>query len=145
MNIWQFQFHLTRRLLIWSVLSMVTGGLLQVPRNRFTRGMGQQFAAWGLVNALIAIFGQRSAQKQVAQLPEPPATETITHEAQNLRNILWINTGLDVGYVAGGTALALTKGKTDPGWRGHGIGIIIQGALLFFFDLFHALKIRNPD
>jgi hypothetical protein len=143
MNIWQFQSKLTQHLLIWSLLSMMVGSLLQISRKRFFRGLGQQFAAWGFIDALIAVFGNRAAQNRYLQHADPLASEVTASETSKLRKILWINAGLDVGYVAGGTALALTKGKTDTGWRGHGIGVIIQGGFLFFFDLFHALKLRT--
>jgi carboxylesterase len=51
---------------------------------------------------------------------------------------LWINTGLDVLYIAGGITLASILGPGNPGWLGHGWGIMVQGAFLFFFDLIHA-------
>ncbi|HAX70778.1 MAG TPA: hypothetical protein DCY14_14295 [Anaerolineae bacterium] len=63
-------------------------------------------------------------------------------EIANLKRILLINTALDVLYVAGGIALILTFGAANPEWRGHGWGIIVQGGFLFFFDLFHALKLK---
>ena len=143
MNIWQFQSVLTRRLLIWSIFSMVIGGLLQIPRDRFARGVGQQFTAWGLIDALIAIIGQRASQKRRAQLVDPLANKVTAREARNLSKLLWINTGLDTGYVAGGAALAFTKRKSNSTWYGHGIGVIIQGVFLFFFDLLHALRLQN--
>ena len=142
-NIWEFQSSLSRRLLIWSFVSMVIGVILQTPRDRFTGGLGKQFAAWGLIDAMIAIFGERTAKKRATQLTDPLATNIMEHESRKLHTLLLINTGLDVGYIIGGTTLALTKGKNDPGWRGHGIGVIIQGAFLFFFDLIHTLKIER--
>ena len=139
MNIWKFQSNLSRRLLAWSFLSMLIGVLLQTRRARFTRGLGQQFAGWGLIDAMIAIFGERVSKKRAALLTDPLALDITERESRKLRKILLINTGLDVGYAVGGAALVLTKGKSDPGWRGHGFGVIIQGSFLFFFDLFHAL------
>jgi len=113
MNIWQFQSDLTRRLLIWSLLSMFIGVLAQIPRDRFMRGLGQQFTAWGFVDALIAIFGARAAQKRADQLPDPQSLEITVSESHKLRNILWVNTCLEVGYIAAGSILTLTKGKTN--------------------------------
>jgi hypothetical protein len=34
-----------------------------------------------------------------------------------------------------------TKGKADAQWRGHGWGIFVQGKFLFWFDLYHALRV----
>ncbi|MFC1997733.1 DUF6992 family protein [Chloroflexota bacterium] len=141
MNIWQFQSTLTRRLLVWSILSIVFGTLLQVPEDRFARGLGKQIAAWGFIDALIAIFGNQFAKNRAARQPDPLAAQIVQDERDKLSKLLWVNTGLDVGYTTGGSVLALTKGKTDPGWRGHGIGIIIQGAFLFIFDLYHSIKL----
>jgi hypothetical protein len=143
MNIWQFQSNLTRRLLIWSFLSMIGGALLQISRNGFLRGMGVQFTAWGLIDALIAVFGDQAAKKRATQLRDPMAPEVIRSEIQKLRKILWVNSGLDMGYVSGGAAMALIKGKNDDSWRGHGIGVVLQGAFLLIFDLFHASKLSD--
>ena len=140
-HIWEFQTSLSRRLLLWSIISIFGGLILQIPRSRFASGMGIQFSAWGLIDAIIAVFGDRAAKKRAAQLPDPLANEIIEHESHKLFKILLVNTGLDVGYILVGSRLALTKGKKDPGWRGHGIGIIIQGAFLFIFDLVHLLMI----
>ena len=140
-NIWEFQSILSRRLLFWSIISIFGGLILQFPRNRLSNGIGVQFSAWGLIDAIIAVFGDRTAKQRAAQLPDPLAKEIVDHESHKLYKILLANTGLDVGYMLGGSALALTKGKNDPGWRGHGIGIIIQGAFLFIFDLVHMMLI----
>ena len=140
-NIWDFQSNLSRRLLLWSIISIFGGMVLQIPKNRFVSGMGIQFSAWGLIDAIIAIFGERAAKKRAAQLPDPLISEIVDSESHKLYKILLVNTGLDVGYMLGGSAVSLTKGKIDPGWRGHGIGIIIQGAFLFIFDLVHLLLI----
>jgi hypothetical protein len=140
-NIWEFQSILSRRLLLWSIISIFGALILQIPRSRFTSGMGIQFSAWGLIDAIIAVFGDRSAKQRAARLPDPLAKDIVDRESQKLYKILLVNTGLDIGYMLGGSALSLTKGKADPGWRGHGIGIIIQGAFLFIFDLVHMLLI----
>jgi hypothetical protein len=69
----------------------------------------------------------------------------LAREARNLRRILLINTGLDVLYVTGGIALALTLGADNPFWRGNGWGVVVQGGFLFAFDLFHALCAPTPE
>ena len=144
-NIWEFQSSLSRRLLLWSMVSIIGGLILQIPRSRFTSGMGIQFSAWGLIDAIIAIFGDWAAKKRAAQLADPLASDITELESRKLYKVLLVNTGLDAGYMLGGSALTLTKGKTDPGWRGHGIGIIIQGAFLFIFDLVHVLLIGRKS
>ena len=146
-HIWKFQTSLSRHLLFWSIFSIFGGLILHIPRSRLANGIGIQFTVWGLIDAIIAIFGERAAKKRFAQLPDPMADEIADRESHKLYKILLVNTGLDIGYMLGGSALSLTKGKSDPGWRGHGIGIIIQGVFLFIFDLVHMLligrKIQN--
>ncbi|MBZ0295239.1 MAG: hypothetical protein K8L99_21930 [Anaerolineae bacterium] len=64
-------------------------------------------------------------------------------EAQNLRRILWLNAFLDVLYVTGGGWLARNRGQDKLFWRGIGRGIMLQGVMLFVFDVLHARQV--PD
>ena len=56
---------------------------------------------------------------------------------QKLLNILWLNTGLDLGYAAVGLTLVIV------GWRwerrlgavGAGLGVVVQGLALALLDL----------
>jgi hypothetical protein len=145
-DFWNFQRQLTRRLLVWSGVSVLAGLLLQLRSGTFWPAFGQQSAAWGAIDAAIAFFGQRRADQRAAE-PDAGEPQVQRQEARQLRRILWINTFLDIFYMAGGAWLIGTKGKDDEGerWRGHGWGIIIQGAFLFFFDLVHALLIDSGD
>jgi hypothetical protein len=144
-----FARRVSLRLLVWSALSMVTGALLWWQGRPFGRGFGVQALAWGAIDALIAAFGllgQRGAgaPAAVGSPSQDPAAEADA-AASRLRRLLWFNALLDVGYVAGGVALARTKGRSDPHWRGHGWGIVVQGAFLFVFDVYHALRVpRRP-
>ena len=131
MNIWDYQRILTRRLIQWALISLGIGGLL-ASGSRFWRGVGGQFIGWALVNLGIAWFGIRTSEDRRIALPDPLAPEVLDREAHNLRQLLWINTALDLLYVAGGRWL-IRRGKPGTGW-----GIVIQGMFLFLFDLFHA-------
>lgn len=142
MNIWKFQDRLTAVLLSWAAASLATGIALSRREDEFRRGVGEQFAGWGIVNAAIAIFGQRSANKR-RNMPEANTPETLSREKTKLARLLWINTGLDVFYILGGRLAVRTRGETDDRWRGRGWGIIIQGGFLFVFDLVNALLIRR--
>ena len=141
-DIWQFQVQLAEKLLAWSAMSVTGGSTFLIFGDRFWRGFGSQCAAWGVIDALIAVFGLRGAQTK-AETPDAHTPERQTRERTSLRRILWINFGLDVGYVAGGTVLALTHGKRDRFLRGVGWGIVFQGGFLFFFDLLHALFLQK--
>ena len=141
MNIWGFQTRLTRRLLIWSVFSVVFSTLTFSSVNSLLRGLAIQFCVWGIIDAGIAIFGAYASAKKQAKLQADELAET--KEANWLERILWINTALDVLYILGGLWLMQTWGTESPLWRGHGLGIVIQGGFLFFFDFFHAFSLRN--
>lgn len=137
-NIWKFQERLTGMLLGWAMASLV-GGLALTRRNGdLAKGAGEQFAGWGIVNALIAIFGASAAFRH-SRSPAMNTPVARANEARKLARILWINTGLDVFYVLGGILSARGRGATDDRWRGRGWGIVVQGGFLFFFDLIHAL------
>jgi hypothetical protein len=144
MNIWNYQAQLTRRLGIWAGLNIAAGISLFVIFHKKRRGdpllhaAGIQAAGWGMVNALIALAGGRSARKRQAALPDPQDALIVTGEAARLSRLLWINCLLDVGYMLGGLALARTRGRRDSRAAGHGWGILVQGAFLFVFDLVHA-------
>lgn len=148
MTIWDFNKMLTRRLLAWAAVSVLAGlGWLQ-REDDYWRGVGMQFAAWGAVDAVIALIGRRQTQRREKNPAEAADTAVQAQEAANLRRLLGINTGLDVLYVLGGAWLARTRGAEDTQWRGHGHGIIVQGAFLFLFDLWHLWrlgKIKAPD
>ena len=141
--IWDFQDALSRRLLLWAALSIAAGAALWLFGGPFWRGFGLQAAVWGGIDAAIALFGQRSARKR--QAAAAPGPETTAAEARSLRRLLWINTGLDVLYVAGGLLLAFTLGRSDPFAAGSGWGIVLQGAFLFGLDLLHARGVPTAD
>jgi hypothetical protein len=121
----------------WSALSMLCGALLWRWAGPFGRGFGIQALVWGAIDALIAGSGLLAQRRTDA----PLTLESSERQASKLRRLLWFNTLLDVGYVVAGLWLARTKGKADAYWRGHGWGIVVQGKFLFWFDLYHALRV----
>ena len=141
MNIWDFQTRLTRRLLTWSVFSVVFSTLTLFSADSFLRGLAIQFFAWGVIDAGIALFGAYASAKKQAKLHADALAES--KEAHWLERVLWINTALDVLYILGGLWLMQIWGAESPLWRGHGLGIMIQGGFLFFFDFYHAFALRN--
>ena len=141
--IWDFQDTLSRRLLLWSALSIAAGIGLLAFGDPFWRGFGLQALVWGLIDAAIAWFGQRSAARRRGRGPH--SAEALAREAANLRRLLWINTGLDVLYVTGGLVLLYTMAAQNPFAGGNGWGIIVQGGFLFFFDLLHALVVPRKE
>lgn len=117
---------ISTRLLAWSLpwaLAGSTTGLLS--DDSWTRSFWLTHAAWAAVNSGIALIGLLG--------PEP--------DKDGLRDLLYINTGLDLLYIASGVFLAL---QSDPRNQGMGWAIGLQGAWLLLFDLFNALALENP-
>ena len=122
--------HLAR-LLLWGVASIVTGvGCWSyVKHKRLDLPLLQHFAiqtgAWGAIDALLAL----ASRPQLALRDYDSVTR--------LDRFLWLNCGLDVGYIAVGVTLAAC------GWRlarsrgliGAGVGVMTQGAALLLLDL----------
>lgn len=114
-------------------------GLALLPLGPFWRGFGLQALSWGAVDAIIAVVGRRSMLKRRAELANPADPASLRSEMLKLRRLLWLNTFLDLLYIAGGFKLKSTRGRNEPAWRGHGWGIVTQGLFLFLFDLYHVL------
>ena len=136
--------HLAR-LAGWGAASVVGGAAVaavgQATADPVLRGIGTQSAAWGAIN--LAICG--GAALFPAQQSGDRAQAFADEDA--LGDLLWLNLGLDVGYVMAGGALVLTslllpaRATTPLGpleasaeARGHGIGVMLQGAGLFVLD-----------
>ena len=130
--IWRFESDLTNRLLVWSILSLLSGLYIWFATNEFGRGFGIQLVAWGAVDAAIAFVGARTAARR-------KSTADPKNEALFIRKVLWINLGLDVLYILGGFWVIRTYSELF--WQGTGWGIVLQGAFLFLFDLIHALRV----
>ena len=82
------------------------------------------------------------ARRRKRQARDPDDRALVLGETSKLSRLLWLNAGLDILYMMGGLALAQTRGRKSGYWRGHGLGIIVQGGFLFIFDLWHAVALR---
>ncbi|GAB5490102.1 MAG: hypothetical protein Phog2KO_03170 [Phototrophicaceae bacterium] len=144
MNIFQYQDKISKRLLRWSIGSIVVGLLMRFG-GKFGKNLGNQFISWGLIDAAIAVGGQIAKRNRIDHMDNPGKPEIKREEAENLSRVLWVNAGLDVLYMIWGFMWA-KRDKGDGVARGNGIGIIIQGLFLFVFDIFHARNMpKNHD
>jgi hypothetical protein len=137
MSIWQFQRQIAHRLFAWGVFSVILGGVMLRGRP-FWRALGGQFIVWGAIDAAIAFIGNLSARQRLQNDPHSLEPDTTDQETRKLSRLLWLNSGLDVGYVLGGAWLMR---RTTDDLRGAGWGVLIQGGFLLIFDLFHALTL----
>jgi hypothetical protein len=124
------QLHLLR-LLLWAALSIVGGTAVFVVltvrrlRSPLLRHFGIQTAAWGLVLVAIVGVGWRGLHLRV-----------LSGEAR-LERVVWLNVGLDAGYIVIGAVLAISAWLLAKrlGGVGAGIAIVVQGLALFVLDL----------
>jgi len=125
MTIWDFSKRLTRRLLIWSALSVLFSVLTFFSADLFLRGLCIQFFAWGVIDGAIAIFGEKFSAKKKLKMQDSASTENEAKESRWLSHVLWVNTGLDVLYILGGVWLMGAWGAESLLWKGHGAGVVI--------------------
>lgn len=126
------------RLALWGGASILVGTALFAQFALFAgnagdrarlpllRHFGIQTAAWGLIDLIIAVIAWRGLElRDLAS-------------ATRLDRFLWLNIGLDVGYVGIGATIAITGWLTGRklGMVGAGIAIIVQGLALALLDLY---------
>ena len=132
------RIHLLR-LLSWGAASMLVGTALlawlmaRQHRSELLRHFAIQLAALGAVDLVLALIGRGSlALRDVSA-------------ATRLDRLLWLNIGLDAGYVMVGATLIVA------GWRigrrlgliGAGTGVTVQGTALLLLDLTLAVQISR--
>lgn len=127
------------RLVAWGATSVLLGTALlawligRARRSDLLKHFAIQTAAWGAVDLLLAAIAYGSLG--VRDLAG----------ATRLDRLLWLNIGLDGGYVLVGLTLAIA------GWRlgrrlglvGAGIGVVVQGVALMLLDLVLAVHISR--
>jgi hypothetical protein len=127
------------RLLIWSAASILAGTALfawlkaGARRSALLEHFAVQTAAWGVVEALMAAwFIMHVVPRDVAG-------------ATRLDRILWLNIGLDTGYVLVGATLLITGFRVGRrlGLVGAGMGVVVQGLALGILDLVLATQISR--
>ena len=127
------------RLLVWAAASMLAGTALLAwlrasgRRSSLLRHFAIQSAAWGAVDAVIAATALRGiAPRDIAA-------------ATRLDRILWLNIGLDAGYVLVGITLAVAAWRLGRrlGLVGAGLGVVVQGGALALLDLMLAVQISR--
>ncbi len=137
-DLFTFQRRIMRTLFGWGAGSAVVGSFWWVRGDAFWRGVGMQCAAWGAIDAAIALFGRRGANAKAATRARGAMTDAeYIKERQTFGRILMLNAGLDILYIVGGLLFA-RRNALRADRRGAGAGIIVQGTFLFVFDAVHA-------
>ena len=120
----------------WGLANAVGGGALFLVSDAEgepqRRAFGMQAAAWGLINTGIAVVGLASGPGEVHA-----AWDAALRAENGYADVLLVNLGLNVGYMAVGGTLWIVAGRgvENPGaWRGHGQALVLQGAGLLVLD-----------
>jgi type IV secretory pathway VirB6-like protein len=112
--------HLTTGLLAWAFITLgaCVAGLYWLPNThiQFWRGFWFMNGIWGLIDGIIGWANLL----------------TRTVDPDFLRQVLSINSGLDVGYIVAGIVLATSS---QPLLKGFGWAVVVQGLFLLIFDL----------
>jgi hypothetical protein len=124
------QQHLLR-LLAWAALSIVAATALAATlaarriRSPLLQQFALQMAAWGVVIGLTAAINFRGATLRDLAC------------AARLERLVWMNVGLDAGYVGIGATLAITAWTLARRMSlvGAGVGIAAQGLALLVLEL----------
>jgi hypothetical protein len=136
---------LTTALVAWSVTSVSLGVPLALIGRKMDSApvsqFGRQNAAWGAVDATIVGVGLIARRKRGVL-----SDDQAKHEIRKLRNVLAINALADVGYIAGGIAIAARSRRGVSPLRmgaGDGAAIVVQGAFLLVLDVSQAVRLRK--
>jgi len=115
--------RIAQQLMLWALVCLL-GSTLALWRTQHLiwRPFWFMTGVWALVNAAIAYGGWLAAEPDAAQL----------------RQLLWINAGLDVFYIGAGWFMWT---RPQPTLKGFGLAVGLQGCFLLAFDLLHALQI----
>lgn len=129
-----YQRRMLGILLAWGLGNMLLGVLAWAIRDPLVRQFGVQALVWGAIDAALALFGRRSARRKAAAYERGDLDNAdMLREAANMRRILLVNAGLDVGYIVGGVwVMRRFHARRDR--RGMGLGILVQGAFLLVYD-----------
>lgn len=134
--------HLMIGLGSWATTNFIASGIgwATVPTGE-AHYFHQLNVMWNTVNIGLAIPGYLKAKKSNTSLS---FSETIRTQHQT-EKIFLINTGLDIGYMAGGLLLrseAKSNSDKQDQFNGYGSSLLLQGGFLFVFDIV-AYSIHN--
>lgn len=118
----------------WAVGNMLVGSYGHFNTTGQAREFHQFSFMWNVVNLGIAAYGYHQA---VNADPMSLGYVEVLKEYNTLQNILLLNVGLNVSYMATGLYLrerSRNSLKHGDRLKGYGNSLLLQGAFLFMFD-----------
>lgn len=119
----------------WSVANIAFSGAMMTQTDESDFYFHQMNVAWNAVNLTIAGFGYWNSKR--AKIADYDLSKTIK-EQRKIQNILLINSGLDVAYMAAGWYLLDRADQSEDNsnlMKGYGQSLLLQGGFLLAFDL----------
>ncbi|MGM0545839.1 MAG: DUF6992 family protein [Bacteroidota bacterium] len=116
----------------WALSNIAIGSVGYFNSSGRTKYLHQMNVGWNIVN--LAIAGGALYQYANADPTAFSLTQSLA-ESKSIENILLLNMGLNVGYIAtGGFLWERGLRKTNNRLIGYGQSLIIQGGFLLLFD-----------
>ena len=118
----------------WALGNIVLSSISLSKASRQNKAFHQMNLGWNAINAIIAGIGYYGSIKDPATLSILSALK----EHENMKQLLLLNTGLDIAYIAGGFYLnekAKNKSHRFDQLKGFGNSVIMNGMFLLCFDL----------
>jgi hypothetical protein len=118
----------------WAAGNILVGTYGNFKANGEAKYFHQFNAAWNIVNLGIAAFGYFNA---VNSDPIAMTNVEIIKDFNSLQNLLLLNAGLDVAYIATGFYLKerSKNSSSSERLRGYGNSLLLQGGFLLAFDI----------
>jgi len=116
----------------WALANMAIGSIAYFNYSGKKKYFNQMNVMWNVVNLALATTGYFGAK---ADLNQQLSLAKSINDQNKIEEILLLNTGLDVGYMAAGLYLN-ERGlrKSSDRLQGYGQSLILQGAFLLVFD-----------
>jgi len=116
----------------WALANMAIGSVAYFSLSGRKKYFNQMNVMWNMVNLGLATAGYFGAK---ADLNQQLSLAQSINDQNKIEQILLLNAGLDVGYMAAGLYLN-ERGlrKSSDRLQGYGQSLILQGAFLLVFD-----------
>ncbi len=131
----------------WALANIAAGTIGHFNSTGESKYFWQFNAMWNTVNLGIAALGY-FGNAPLAASEQITLNESLK-EYSSLQNILLLNAGLDVAYIATGFLLrekSKTSNKNSERLKGYGNSLILQGGFLLAFDVaLYLTNLNNAD